>query len=157
MALSIGDKAPDFTLPDQDNKIHRLSGYRGRWVVVYFYPKDFTPGCTKEACSVRDKGKELARVGLPVLGISKDSVDSHRQFAQKFQLSSPLLSDPEHKVIEAYGAWQLKNLYGRVNWATKRMTFLIDPEGNLAQIWSKVTPDGHADEILKVFAAVKSP
>ena len=156
MTLQVGEKAPDFSLPDQEGTIRRLRDYRGRWVVVYFYPQDDTPGCVKEACSVRDRLDDLAREGVTVFGISKDSVTSHRRFADKYGLHFPLLADSDRTTIVAYGAWQRKNLYGKPGWGTARMTFLIGPSGRIAKIWPKVTPEGHADEILQALSALRS-
>lgn len=127
--------------------MHRLEDYRGRWVVLYFYPKDDTPGCTKEACAFRDAHAELKALGAVVLGVSADGVESHRRFAEKYGLNFPLLADPEKAVIRAYGAWGKKNLYGRVYEGVMRYTFLIDPEGRIARVWKKVKPATHAQEV----------
>lgn len=129
-------KAPDFKLPDQEEKLHSLSDYKGKWLVVYFYPKDFTPGCTKEACSFRDSSREFSKRGVKIVGISKDSVTSHKKFAEKYHLNFPLLADPEHKTIEAYGAWG-------------RSTFLINPEGEIAKEYKNVNPIIHSSKILE--------
>jgi peroxiredoxin Q/BCP len=141
---AVGEMAPDFDLPDQNQVHHRLSDYQGQWLVIYFYPKDETPGCTKEACAFRDAS---AGLGAAVIGISKDSVESHAKFAQNHQLNFPLLADPETQVIRAYGAWGTKNLYGKVSEGTLRQTFLIDPEGKIAHIWKKVKPETHPAEV----------
>lgn len=147
--------APDFSLPDQTGAIRSLSDYAGQWLVVYFYPKDDTPGCTAEACSFRDEYAYLQELGLNVVGISKDSVKSHAKFAEKYHLNFPLLADPEHAVIEAYGAWQHKTFMGREYDGIMRMTFLINPEGQIVKEYPKVTPSGHAVEIKQDFAALR--
>jgi len=143
-------KAPDFKLPDQENKLHKLSDYRGKWVVVYFYPKDNTPGCTKEACGFRDRGQDLLAKGVVILGISKDSVASHLKFAQKYHLNFPLLADPDKKVIRAYEAWGKKKFMGRDFEGIKRITYLIDPKGLIFKGFDKVNPLTHAHDILAV-------
>jgi len=140
--------APDFNLPDQKGKIHSLSDYKGGWLVVYFYPKDNTPGCTKEACSFRDNSQEFSKMGVNIIGISKDDVSSHKKFAEKYHLNFPLLSDPEHKVIEAYGAWGKKKFMGREFFGTIRSTFLISPEGEIIKEYKSVNPLTHTSQIL---------
>lgn len=142
-------KAPTFTLPDQDNNIHSLADYQGKWLVVYFYPKDDTPGCTTEACGLRDNKVEFAKRGVSILGISKDTVGSHKKFAKKYQLDFPLLSDTEHKVIEAYNSWGVKKLFGREFTGILRNTFLINPEGEIEKEYKNVNPLTHADELLR--------
>lgn len=141
-------KASDFKLPDQDNKLHSLSDYLDKWVVLYFYPKDDTPGCTKEACSFRDNFDKLQDLGVVVLGVSKDSSSSHQKFAQKFNLNFPLLSDPEAKVIKKYKAWGKKKFMGKEYDGILRTTYLINPKGEVAKIYEKVDPVNHADLIL---------
>ncbi len=131
-----------------------MADYRGRWVVLYFYPKDDTPGCTKEACAFRDAHAELEALGAVVLGVSADDVQSHRRFAEKHGLNFPLLADPEKTVIRAYGAWGRKNLYGRVYEGVMRYTFLIDPEGRVARVWKKVKPEAHAREVAEALRAL---
>ncbi len=146
--ISEGTKAPDFALPDQEGGLHRLGDYAGRWLVLYFYPKDNTPGCSQEA---RDFNALLDRFqarGAAVLGVSKDTVDSHRRFAEKLGLRFPLLADPESEVIRAYGAWGKKKLYGKEYEGTIRSTVLIDPEGRMARVWPKVRVKGHAEAVL---------
>lgn len=140
--------APDFTLIDQDGKPHSLSEYRGKWVILYFYPKDDTPGCTTEACKFRDSFHELAKMGIVILGISKDSVASHKKFATKYDLNFPLLSDPDHKIIEEYSAWGEKKFMGRLFLGILRMTYVIDPSGHIAKTYEKVNPTIHAGEII---------
>ncbi len=142
-------KAPDFTLEDQNGTKHSLADYAGRWVVIYFYPKDDTPGCTTEACSFRDSRDAIAEFGNSVvIGISKDTVKSHKKFADKFDLNFTLLSDPEHKVIEAYGAWQEKSMFGKKYMGIQRMTVIIDPIGNIVKEYPKVSPNKHGAEII---------
>lgn len=146
--LAVGTSAPDFSLPDQDGKIHTLSEYRGRWVLVYFYPKDDTPGCTKEACMIRDAFPRFEGVHADVFGISKDSVASHKAFAEKYQLPFRLLSDENREVIEAYGVWREKKMMGKTYMGTERTSFLIDPEGVIQKIYESVKPEVHAEEVL---------
>ncbi len=142
-------KAPDFSLPDQDGRLHSLQDYAGKWVVLYFYPKDDTPGCTAEACSFRDERDAIAEWGnAEVVGVSKDSVQSHKEFAAKNQLNFTLLSDPEHMAIEAYGAWKPKKFMGREFLGTQRNTVLIDPAGNIAKTYDSVNPQQHVAEIV---------
>ncbi|MBU6389468.1 thioredoxin-dependent thiol peroxidase [Patescibacteria group bacterium] len=140
--------APDFSLSDQHNQPHSLSDDRGKWVVLYFYPKDDTPGCTKEACSFRDYFTRLQEKGAAVLGISKDSVASHQKFAEKYHLNFPILSDPETGVIKAYTAWGPKRFMGKEFTGTLRKTFIINPAGEIVKEYPQVTPDKHAEEIL---------
>lgn len=133
--LKIGDKAPAFCLPDQDGKENCLSDYKGKWVVLYFYPKDNTPGCTVEGIDFTTVKKGLEAKNTVILGVSRDSIKSHQNFIVKQELTITLLSDPDHKVIEAYGAWQLKKMYGKESYGIARSTFLIDPEGKIAFAW----------------------
>lgn len=146
--LALNSQAPDFTLPDQDGVSRTLADYHGRWVVLYFYPKDDTPGCTKEACNFRDSFHELTKLGVAVLGVSKDSVRSHQKFAAKYNLTFPLLSDPDHVVIAQYGAWAPKKFMGREFLGTLRMTYLISPEGRVAKVYPQVNPTQHVLDIL---------
>jgi len=142
--------APDFTLPDQNDTMHSLKDYAGKWLVLYFYPKDETPGCTKEACSFRDARDALAEYGnCEVVGISKDTVKSHKKFADRHKLNFTLLSDPSHEVIEAYGAWQLKKFMGREYMGIMRNTYIIDPEGHIVKTYENVTPSEHIGQILE--------
>ena len=134
-----GDKASDFKLPDQDGELHKLSDYLGRWVLLYFYPKDFTSGCVAEACSMRDSFNELTKKAT-ILGVSADSVESHMKFAEKYSLPFTLLADPERKVIDDYGANGI--LFA------KRVSFLINPDGNIEKVYNKVDPKAHASQIL---------
>lgn len=140
-------KAPNFELPDQDGKIHKLADYRGKWLVLYFYPKDDTTGCTAEACSFRDARSFIEKYAA-VVGVSKDSVRSHKKFADKYDLSFTLLSDPDHAVIEAYDSWQLKKFWGREYMGTNRNTFIINPAGNIAKEYIGVDPKTHAMQII---------
>jgi peroxiredoxin Q/BCP len=141
-------KAPDFTLADQHNALHSLSDYAGRWGVLYFYPRDDTPGCTTEACSFRDEYDYLQEQGITVLGVSKDSVKSHAKFAEKYHLNFPILSDEHHQTISAYGAWGLKKFMGREFEGIIRKTFIINPKGEIAKEYPKVTPKEHIGQIL---------
>jgi thioredoxin-dependent peroxiredoxin len=149
-----GESAPDFTLQSDAGKQVRLSALRGQPVVLYFYPKDDTPGCTREACSFRDRKADLAAHGAAVLGVSPDDVASHGKFRDKFSLNFPLLADPDHKVAEAYGAWREKNLYGKVSMGVQRSTFLIDREGKVSKVWKRVEVDGHDTAVLNALAAL---
>ncbi len=145
--IKLGNKAPNFSLPDVNGKIHKLSDYLGKWVAIYFYPRDNTPGCTMEACSFRDNWSKLSRLGAVVLGISKDSVASHKKFAKKYKLPFSLLSDEKAEVIKKYGAWQKKKMAGREYFGTARISFLIDPQGKITKIYTKVVPTQHALEV----------
>lgn len=146
--LTPGTMAPDFELPDQDGNPIRLSDFRGRKAVVYFYPKDNTPGCTRQACAFSAAFPEYEKLNIPVIGISRDSQASHRRFADRHSLPFILVSDPELTAIEAYGAWQEKKLYGKVSMGVVRSTYLIDEEGRVEKVWTKVKPDVNAQEIL---------
>ena len=146
--LNIGMKAPDFTLPDQDGTPVSLSDFRGKKVVLYFYPKDNTPGCSRQACAFAAAYEGFRAKNVAVIGVSKDSVASHVKFAEKYNLPFRLLSDPDRVAIEAYGVWQEKKQCGKVSMGVVRTTFLIDEEGNVAKIMPKVKPDTNAAEIL---------
>ena len=146
--LKVMDKVPDFTLLDQNNKKHKLSNYQGQWVLLYFYPKDNTPGCTKEACSMRDNYSDFKKIKAVVLGVSADSVVSHKKFETDHGLPFPLLSDSERKVLEKYGVWQLKINFGKKYYGIKRMSFLINPQGKIAKIYKTVKPVEHATQVL---------
>jgi thioredoxin-dependent peroxiredoxin len=147
MKLTTGSLAPDFALESTDGPVS-LSGLRGSRVVLYFYPKDDTPGCTREACSFRDSMSRLQGHGATILGVSKDSIDSHQRFRQKYDLPFALASDPENAVAKSYGAFGKKVMYGKEVTGTIRSTFLIDPEGRIERVWSPVKVDGHVDQIL---------
>jgi peroxiredoxin Q/BCP len=144
-----GKKAPAFALNDQHGTTHRLSDYAGQPVVLYFYPKDDTPGCNTEACQFRDLNGEYAATDADVWGVSKDSAASHQRFREKFDLPFTLLSDPQRDVIERYGAWGEKTQLGRTYMGIIRSSFLIDPDGRIARVWPKVKADGHAAEVLE--------
>ena len=146
--MKIGDKAPDFTLADKDGKMVSFKDFAGKKVVLYFYPKDNTPGCTRQACAFAQNYSEFARRGIAVIGVSKDSVESHRKFAEKYDLPFVLLADPELQAIKAYGVWQEKKLYGKVSFGVVRTTFIIDEKGMISEIMPKVKPDTNAAEIL---------
>lgn len=149
-----GAKAPAFRLPDETGATRALKDFAGRIVVLYFYPKDDTPGCTQESCDFRDNLNRLTSSGAAVLGVSADSVDSHRKFKTKHGLNFPLLSDPEHKALEAYGVWREKSLYGRKFMGIVRSTFVIDGKGVVRAAWPKVSVGGHVDEVLDAVRAV---
>jgi thioredoxin-dependent peroxiredoxin len=146
--VAVGEEAPDFTLETDEEKRVSLKGYRGKKVVLYFYPKDETPGCTTEALEFRDVAKQFSKAGAMILGISKDSVKSHQRFKEKHQLPFTLLSDSEGRVLNAYGVWREKILYGRKFFGTERTTFLIDEKGIIRKIYRKVKPKGHAQACL---------
>jgi peroxiredoxin Q/BCP len=147
--VEVGKKAPDFTLKDQDGKKHKLSNYIGKPVVLYFYPKDNTPGCTKEACSFRDNFASFRRKGIEVIGVSIDDEKSHTKFKEKYDLPFTLLADPDKKAVEKYGVWVEKNMYGKKKWGTARKTFLIGSDGKISHIFNKVKTDVHATEVLE--------
>ena len=149
MLLEAGSKAPDFALPNQDGQEVKLSDFAGRKVVVYFYPKDNTPGCTRQACAFAAAYEEFTKLGVPVIGISKDSVKSHQNFIAKQNLPFLVLSDPDRQAIEAYGVWQEKKLYGKVSMGVVRSTFVIDENGVIEKVYPKVKPDTNAAEILE--------
>ena len=151
--LEPGAQAPSFSLPDQDGNIVSLDDFKGSRVIVYFYPKDDTPGCTKEACQFNDNLHGFQRAGVPVTGISGDDAVSHRAFRDKYGLRFPLLSDLDHRVMEAYGAWGEKTSYGRTSVGVLRSTFLIDEQGRIQRAWYNVKADGHAEKVLAEAAA----
>lgn len=148
------DKAPDFLLKDENNNDIALSDFKGKKVVLYFYPKDNTPGCTKEACSFRDVYDDILDAGAVVIGISKDDNISHEKFKNKHQLPFYLLSDPDNRVIEAYGAWQEKKMYGRTFMGIVRSTFIIDENGIINKVYPKVKPDQHGEDVLKILKEI---
>jgi peroxiredoxin Q/BCP len=147
-----GSKAPDFTLPTHDGTKLKLSSLRGQPVVLYFYPKDDTPGCTKEACGFRDAKAKLAKHEAVVLGVSPDSPESHEQFRTKYKLPFTLLADEGHAVAEKYGAWREKNMYGKKSMGIARSTFIIDAAGTVAKVFKAVKADGHAEQVLAALA-----
>lgn len=144
-----GSPAPDFTLPDQDGVFRSLSDYEGGWVLVYFYPKDDTPGCTKEACMIRDAFPDFGKLGATVLGVSIDSIKSHKKFVEKYGLPFTLLADEKKEVVRAYGVWGKKKMMGREYEGTLRTSFLIDPEGIVAKIYEDVKPEVHAAQVIE--------
>jgi len=148
--IEVGKKAPAFTLRDQDGKPVRLSAFRGRKVVLYFYPKDDTSGCTTQACSLRDHIAEFDARGAVVLGVSPDSPASHTKFREKYGLNFTLLADEDHAVAEKYGVWQEKSMYGRTYWGVARTTYVIDGEGRVEQVLEKVKPAQHTDQVLEL-------
>ena len=147
--LETGTKAPDFSLPDQDGVMHSLSRYRGKKVILYFYPRDNTPGCTKQACGFRDLYPQFTEKGAVVLGVSKDSVASHKKFQEKYQLSFPILSDTELQVIQAYDVWKEKKLYGKVSMGVVRTTYLIDENGIISKAFGKVKAAQNPEQMLE--------
>jgi peroxiredoxin Q/BCP len=149
-----GSKAADFTLPTHDGTTLKLSSLRGAPVVLYFYPKDDTPGCTKEACGFRDAMAKLARHKAVVLGVSPDDPESHEKFRQKYKLPFTLLADVDHKVAEKYGAWREKNMYGKKSMGIARSTFIIDADGKVAKVFKAVRADGHDEQVLAALAAL---
>ena len=150
--LEVGMKAPDFTLYDKDGREVKLSSFLGKRVVLYFYPKDNTPGCTRQACAFAGAYARFREMDVEVVGISKDSVSSHVKFAEKYNLPFILLSDPERVAIEAYGVWQEKKMCGKLSMGVVRTTFIIDADGNIEKIMPKVKPDTNAEEILEYLA-----
>ena len=153
MVLSAGEQAPAFELLDNEGNLHKLSDYQGQTIVVYFYPRDDTPGCTKEACSFRDAYADFREAGVEVIGISPDNEGSHSKFIAKYQLPFVLLSDPDHNVCEAFGAWGLKKMYGREYEGVYRTTFVIGPNGVIKHVFENVKPADHSQEVLEVVKA----
>lgn len=147
-AVSVGKKAPPFSLPDQNGQTHTLKDYLGKWVLLYFYPKDDTPGCTTEACSIRDNFAEFNKSNIVALGVSADSVPSHQKFMTKYKLPFDLLADEDKKVIQLYGVWGEKKFIGKTYMGIRRTSFLIDPEQNIAKIYEGVKPAEHVAEVL---------
>lgn len=147
--LKEGDKAPDFTGIDQDDKTHSLKDYKGKKVVLYFYPKDDTPGCTAEACNLRDNYSMLQKKGYVVLGVSADSVKSHKKFGKKFQLPFPLLADTDHKIIDAYSVWGKKKFWGKEFMGIVRTTFIIDEKGKIEKVIKEVDTEDHTEQVLE--------
>ncbi len=149
MKVKVGEIAPDFSLPDQNNKKHRLSDYRGAFVLLYFYPKDDTPGCATEAMTIRDVFQDFKAKKVVVLGVSGDSVESHKKFAQKYALPFVLLADSENSVLERYGVFEKKNLFGKKSLGIKRSSVLIDQAGIISKIYETVKPELHAGQVLE--------
>lgn len=154
--IAVGQKAPDFTTVDAEGRKVKLSDFKGHPVVLYFYPKDMTPGCTAEACGFRDASQEFERLNAVVLGISPDSPSSHQKFIAKYQLPFPLLSDPDHTIAEKYGVWQEKTLYGKTTKGIVRTTFIIDSTGKVRKVFPKVKVQGHAEEVIAALKALAS-
>jgi thioredoxin-dependent peroxiredoxin len=148
--LQDGDTAPDFTLPDQDGNTVSLADFRGRKVVLYFYPKDDTPGCTAQACDLRDNAETFDARGAVVLGVSPDPVAAHRKFRDKYDLPFTLLADTQHEVAEQYGVWKQKSMFGRKYWGNERTTFVIDGEGRIAKVLPNVKPGEHVQQLLEL-------
>ena len=148
MELKVGDKAPSFKLKNQDNKEVSLAGLKGKPVVLYFYPKDDTSGCTKEACNFRDEFPKFGKMKAEIIGVSADSVESHKKFAEKYDLPFHLLSDEKKEVLEKYGVWQEKSMYGRKYMGIVRTTFIIDAKGKISKIFPKVKVEGHNAEVM---------
>tara|TARA_B110000014_G_C19930471_1_gene481351 strand:- start:259 stop:717 length:459 start_codon:yes stop_codon:yes gene_type:complete len=148
MKLNVGETAPDFSLPGSSGQTINLNSLKGQKVVIFFYPKDDTPGCTIEACEFRDRSDEIIAKDTKILGISPDNLESHDKFINKFDLNFELLADEDNLVATNYGAWGEKNMYGKVTIGMKRMTFLVDEKGNIEKIWGKVKPEGHAQQII---------
>jgi len=155
MSLKVGSKAPAFSLPSDDGETVSLAELKGKPVVLYFYPKDDTPGCTVEACEFRDSWADVRKTGAVVLGVSPDGLKDHQKFRAKFKLPFPLLADEDHAVAEAYGAWGEKSMYGRKYQGILRTTFLIGPDGTIARVFEKVKPKGHAAEVLAAIKELK--
>ncbi len=153
--FKVGKKAPDFTLSDQDGVAHTLKQYRGNYVLLYFYPKDDTPGCTKEACAITDVYKDFKKQGVVVLGVSKDSTKSHKKFAEKYNLPFTLLADTDIAVAQLYGAWQEKTMFGKTALGMKRISYLLDTEGKIIKVYPDVDPPNHALQILNDVKALK--
>lgn len=154
--LKEGQKAPEFTLESTEGKKVSLKDFKGKKnVVLYFYPKDMTPGCTAEACSFRDNLARVEKTGAVIFGVSTDDVKSHQKFTEKHQLNFPLLADTEKEVVNAYGVWKKKSMYGREYMGIERTTFIIDKSGNIAKIFPKVKVEGHTDEVLKALSELK--
>jgi peroxiredoxin Q/BCP len=153
MPISANIAAPDFSLPDESGEIHKLSNYRGQSVVLYFYPKDDTTGCTKEACNFRDDYGAYQRAGVTILGVSPDPPDKHTRFKEKYSLPFTLLADEGHKVCELYGVWGPKKFLGREYEGVLRTTFLIDPQGKIVKVFEKVKPEQHSAEVLGALQA----
>jgi peroxiredoxin Q/BCP len=153
--LTEGEQAPDFSLPDQNGDEVSLSSLLGQPVVLYFYPRSDTPGCTKQACGVRDRTADYQQVGARVLGVSPDTVAAQRKFADKYDLGFTLLADSDHAVAEKYGTWMEKSMYGKKYWGVQRATFIIDAEGRIAKVFPKVSPKTHDDVVLEALANVR--
>ncbi len=150
--LELGTKAPAFTLSDDQGNKFKLSDLKGNPVVLYFYPRDDTPGCTKEACAFRDRYDEMKKLGAHLFGVSDDSAESHAKFREKYSLPFPLLVDEKHTMLEKYGAWREKNMYGKKSIGIQRSTYLIDANGKVAKVWKRVKVDGHDQQVIDALA-----
>lgn len=146
--LKAGDKAPSFSLPSDNGEVVSLKDFKGKTVVLYFYPKDMTPGCTQEACDFRDASTKFKKSKAVIIGVSKDSVERHNKFSQKYELNFPLLSDESGEICEAYGVWKEKSLYGKKFMGIERTTFIINPQGKIEKVFNKVKVKGHSEEVL---------
>jgi len=155
--LPVGEAAPDFTAPTQDGTDLTLSDYRGQWVALYFYPKDDTPGCTKQACNLRDGLQELKQAGVAVVGVSDDDIESHHDFADSYDLPFPLVADPDREILHTYGVYGERSMYGNTFLGTKRTTYLIDPDGVIRHVFKAPKTDQHTGEILRKLEAVQDP
>jgi peroxiredoxin Q/BCP len=153
--IEAGERAPAFTLTADDGTKVRLTDLKGQPAVLYFYPRDDTPGCTREACAFRDQQAQLKKLGAQVLGISTDSIESHGKFRDKYDLNFPLLADPDHAVAEKYGAWREKNMYGKKSLGIQRSTYLIDADGKVAKVWKAVKVDGHDAQVIAALGELK--
>ena len=157
MPLATGDKAPTFSLTDARDQTHKISDFHGQWIVLYFYPKDDTPGCTKQACGFRDTHPFFEAMNTTIIGISRDASASHAKFEEKYDLPFLLLSDPDLKAANAYGVWQEKKLYGKISMGIVRSTFIIDPKGIIRAIFHKVRVEGHVEKVLKSLKELGAP
>ena len=154
--LKVNDTPPAFSLPDQDGNLHTLEQYKGNWVLIYFYPKDDTPGCTKEACGLRDNHRMLSKgMNAVVLGVSKDPVASHKKFVDKYDLPFALLSDESTEMIQTYGAWKEKSMFGKTYMGINRISYLIHPHGHIAAVFPKVKPAEHAKEVMETIKSLE--
>jgi peroxiredoxin Q/BCP len=151
--LKVGDRVPELSLPDQHGKNVTLKSFKGKQLVLYFYPKDDTPGCTKESCDFRDVESQIVRAGGVIVGVSLDGKESHQKFIKKFGLPFPLLTDEDASISKAYGVYKEKSMYGKKYWGIERSTFVIDPDGRLKAVFRKVKVDGHVDEVLTALRA----
>lgn len=149
MAIKVGDKAPSFKLKNQDDELISLTDFKGKKIVLYFYPKDDTPGCTKESCNFRDEFPKFGKLNAEIIGVSVDSVESHKKFTVKYKLPFDLLADDKKEIVEKYGVWKEKNMYGRKYMGIERTTFIVDEDGKIANIFAKVKVDDHNKEVME--------
>ena len=149
MAIKVGDKAPSFKLKNQDDELISLTDFKGKKIVLYFYPKDDTPGCTKESCNFRDEFPKFGKLNAKIIGVSVDSVESHKKFTVKYKLPFDLLADDKKEIVEKYGVWKEKNMYGRKYMGIERTTFIVDEDGKIANIFAKVKVDDHNKEVME--------